>query len=291
VAQLAFIGVGVMGAGMAGNLLNAGHDLLIWNRSDSEAAAELVARGATRVATIEEALQAEVVCSMLATDQAMLDRFSPEVIASASLSTVHVSMATLSLEAVDELERRHQDAGIAFVSAPVFGRPNVAAAGQLNIALGGDPAVVERVSPLLQPMAKQLWNFGDRPRNANLVKIAVNYNLIHAIQALSESIALVERAGIDGQQLVDLLTSAAFTGSAYTGYGKLIASKDYAPLFPMPLGFKDFRLAESAAAEYDLVMPSTPVLRQQFEAALADDELKDLDWSALAELVRRSHAN
>ncbi|MBN9605168.1 MAG: NAD(P)-dependent oxidoreductase [Actinomycetales bacterium] len=286
-ATLAYVGLGTMGIEMARRLLDQGHDLVVWNRSETSALAEMIERGARRARTVAEAMEASVVFSMLAHDAAVEEQFTAEALSSAGDQTVHANMATISVQAADRLEALHRAAGVAYVSAPVLGRSTVAAAGQLNIVAAGPSAAIEALAPYLDVLGKRTWVVGENARTANLVKIAVNYNLIHAIQALAESVTLVERGGVDGQQFVDILTDAAFTGSAYTGYGALIAGRRYSPPgFRMELGLKDLSLAEQAAAAAGANLPTAPVLRDLFERALDDPALVDLDWSAVAEITR-----
>jgi len=287
VVSVAFVGLGRMGGQMALRLVQHGYDLTVWNRSDSAVVEEVVAAGARRVASVEEALQRDIVLSMLATDDAALGRFSPAVLEQAGAGTVHLNMATVSLAASDALTAAHRAAGVPYAAVPVLGRPEVAAAGQLNLVAAGPSSVIEAAAGPLGVLGKRTWLVGADPRTASLVKIAVNYNLIHAIQALAESLTLVEQGGVDGQQFVDLLTDTAFTGSAYTGYGALIAARKYSPAaFSVELGLKDLSLAEQAAGESGVTLPTAPVLRSLFERTLAEPELAALDWSAVAEITR-----
>ncbi len=284
---IAYVGLGTMGIEMVKRLLDHGHEVVVWNRSDSEALRDAVARGARRADTVAEALGCDVVFSMLAHDAAVEALFDAESLGSARASTIHVNMATVSVECADRMAALHRDAGVGYVAAPVLGRPAVAAAGQLNIVAGGPTAEIDAVAGYLDVLGKRTWIVGESPRAANLVKIAVNFNLIHAIQALAESITLIEHGGVDGRQFVDILTDAAFTGSAYTGYGALIAGREYSPAaFRLELGLKDLSLAERAADAEGVELPSAPTLRGLFEEALADPALVDLDWSAVAEVTR-----
>ncbi|TDW29516.1 NAD(P)-dependent oxidoreductase [Cryobacterium psychrophilum] len=285
--SISYVGLGTMGLEMARRLVAAGHFVTIWNRSDNPALAELERDGARRVRSVGEAMKSDVVFSMLAHDAAVREQFSPDVLSHAQSSTIHVNMATVSVALADDMEKQHRGAGVGYLAAPVLGRPPVAAAGQLNIVASGDPDLIARVEPLLAILGKRTWIVGPRPRDANLVKIAVNYNIIHAIQALAESITLIEQGGIAGQQFVDILTDAAFTGSAYTGYGAIIAGKRYSPAsFPVALGLKDLGLAEEAAGLHGMSLPVAPVLRDLFERTLAEPDLATLDWSAVAEITR-----
>jgi 3-hydroxyisobutyrate dehydrogenase-like beta-hydroxyacid dehydrogenase len=285
-ATLGFLGLGIMGRGMAGRLVEAGHDVIVWNRTAS-AGDELVAAGARRADSPTEALAADVSYSMLANDAAAHEVLSAENLAIAA-GRAHVSMASLSPDAVSAIADRARAAGVAFAAAPVAGRPPVAATGQLNIFAAGDPEAIAAAAAGFEAMGKKVWALGDDPRRAAVVKIVVNYNLIHAIQAIGESMALVEANGVDPQDFADLLTGTLFGGIAYTGYSNEIAQRGYRPPgFSMELGRKDLGLAMGLAADAGFELPTAGVLRELFEEALADAELSQDDWGALAELTRR----
>jgi 3-hydroxyisobutyrate dehydrogenase-like beta-hydroxyacid dehydrogenase len=285
-AQVGFVGLGTMGAGMARRLVDAGHDVIVWNRS--RASAEQLADAGARVAdTAEDALRAGVAFSMLADDGAALNVFTEDMLQSA-VGATHVNMATVSLETARVLDARHRSAGVGYVAAPVLGRPHLATSGQLNIVTAGPAADIERARPFLEVLGKRLWSVGDEPARANLVKIAVNYNLIHTLQALAESVTMVERGNVSGDTFIEILTDAAYTGSAYGGYGPMIATRTYEPVgFTVALGLKDLGLAEQAAADTGTALPTSSTLRSLFESALTDEDLSKLDWSAVAEVTRR----
>ena len=286
--KLSFIGLGSMGNEMAKRLIDAGHDVGVWNRSP-QPVAHMVAVGARALESVAQAFEAPVVLSMLSNDAAALDQFSDATLAVAAPGTIHVNMSSLSVAAADELEARHQSAGIGYIAAPVLGRPPVAAAGQLNILAGGSEADIATVQPILDVLGKKTWVMGPTARTANLVKICVNFNLIHAIEALGESIALVESGGVDGNLFVELLTNSLFGGMAYTGYGAAIANKAYRPAgFTVALGSKDLSLVEAASAEAGLHLPTVPALREVFNATLANPELEGADWASIAEISRDS---
>src|SRR5690606_10669541 len=148
--------------------------------------------------------------SMLANDAAA------EAVLGDAASTVsggiHVNMASISPAAADRISARFTEAGAAYVAAPVLGRPDVAAAGKLNILAAGAPASVDAVLPYLEVLGARVWRLGENPSMANGVKVSVNYNIIHALQALGESVAMVERQGVDPELFVELLTSSLFGG-------------------------------------------------------------------------------
>lgn len=285
--EVSFIGLGSMGGAMVHRLIESGIKVNVWNRSP-EAIEEFEALGATRLASVVDAFNHNLVFSMLSNDAAALAQFSTENLAAAKKGTIHVNMASVSVAAADELEARHKAAGIDYVAAPVMGRPPVALAGQLNIVFGGTQGQLDRVASVLDVMGKKTWVVSDKPRVANLVKIAVNFNLIHALEALGESIALVESGGVDGNTLVALLTDTAFSGSAYGGYGPMIANKKYFPAgFNVALGKKDLNLVADAADEAGLTLPTLATLKDVFDQALATPEIAEGDWSAIAEISRR----
>ena len=284
-ARLGFLGLGNMGSAMAGRLVAAGHDVIVWNRSP-QAAAELVAGGATMATSAAEALAAPISFSMLANDEAAEAVLTVENLRG-DAGRIHVNTASISAAAADRLERVHAEAGVGYVASPVLGRPAVAAAGNLNLMVAGPDDLVERAAPFLEPLSVRVWRFGEQPRRANVAKVSMNLMLLHSMQAMGESISLVEAHGIDASDFIELATNSLFGGVAYSGYGPMIAERRYRPAgFSMALGLKDLSLAEDLAEERGITLPSAPVIRDRFERALADDELKDLDWSAMAEVTR-----
>ena len=284
---IGFIGLGTMGTAMATRLADAGLPLSVWNRTPGRARALVSAGAAERDSVADVFAHAEIVLSMLADDAAVDAAFTEETLAGAA-GRLHVNLATVSVGMSRRLAEQHEAAGVGYVAAPVLGRPDVAAAGQLGIVAAGPAELIDRAAPLLARLGKRTWRVGARPEQASLVKIGVNYNLIHALQALGESVSLVEHGGIDPQTFVDVLTDTAFTGSAYAGYGGLIARRSYRPAaFTLELGLKDLTLAERAAAELGAALPTAPALRAGFVEALADPDLADGDWSIIAEVIRR----
>jgi 3-hydroxyisobutyrate dehydrogenase-like beta-hydroxyacid dehydrogenase len=276
-----------MGQAMARQLIDAGHDVVVWNRSEGPRV-ELQRAGATAVETPREALAVDVSISMLANDPAADAVLSPENLPEARV--VHANMASVSPDMGEKLATRFAEAGHGYVASPVLGRPEVAAAGRLNILAGGDSRDISVLQPFFDAMGTKTWPMGEDARTANVVKIAVNYNIIHAIQALAESVAITTAAGVKPAEFVEVLTQTLFGGVVYSGYGRLIAERHYTPqAFSLELGLKDLGLAESTARAAGIELPSSAVLREVFEKALADPDLVDKDWSALAEITLRHH--
>ena len=284
--RVSLIGLGSMGTAMAHRLLDQGVDLDFWNRSAKDFS-ELLAKGA-RQTTLKEAFDNDFVLSLLSNDVAALEVFSDENLAHAKPGAIHINMSTLSPTAAETLAARHDEHGIGYIAAPVLGRPIAITNGKLLIVAAGKAKDIEAARGLFEKVSAQFWNVGEDHARSNVVKLGVNYNLIHALQAIGESVALVESAGIDPNTFMEILTHTAFTGSAYVGYGRMIVNRAYTPPgFSMAMGLKDVKLIEDAAADVGLTLPVATVLHKLFDQALADPELNELDWSAVAELTRQ----
>ena len=283
-ATIGFLGLGNMGKSMATRLIEAGHDVVVWNRSQGPID-EMVALGARAASSAAEALATGASFSMLANDQAAEAVLSAENLSQGS--GFHANMASVSPDCGARLATVAKEAGVAYIASPVLGRPAVAAAGKLNILAGGSPQTIAMAEPFFSVMGVRTWPMGEQPETANLVKIAVNYNIIHALQALAESISLAEKSGVDPEAFVELLANTLFGGVVYQGYGNLIAKKEYLPAgFTADLGLKDLGLAQAAADKVGASLPSAPIMRNVFEAALAREDLAGMDWASIAEVVR-----
>ena len=282
--DIGFIGLGSMGIAMARNLVAAGHDVKAWNRSP-EAARALA--GATPVSSPAEAFRGDAVVTMLGDDAAVRSVILDSgALTGARRGLVHVMAATISVALAEELAARHREAGVGYVSAPVFGRPPAAAAAQLNIVAAGDPEAIARVQPLLDALGTKTWRVGDEPQRANAVKLAGNMMIALAIEAMAEATALTESYGVAGADFLDIVTSTMFACPAYKGYGESIAKASYEPAgFKLRLGLKDVRLALDAAAAKGRSLPAAEVVRDRLTDGL-DQGMGEKDWSALAEVAQ-----
>jgi 3-hydroxyisobutyrate dehydrogenase-like beta-hydroxyacid dehydrogenase len=286
--EIGFIGLGRMGSAMAANLVRAGHHVTVFNRSP-EKRRKLVELGAHEAARIAEACRGEVVITMLADDAAVSNVTLGDggIAASLPKNAIHVSMSTISVALAKELARAHSGAGQRFISAPVFGRPEAAAAAKLFIVPAGEPRAIEACLPLFNALGQKTVPIGSEPSTANLVKLSGNFLLASVIEALGEAIALVSKAGVDGRAYVELLTSTIFPAPAYGTYGGLIAAKRFEPAaFTAALGLKDIRLALAAAESLGVPMPLGTLLHRRFLRLLAQGG-ENLDWSALGGLAGR----
>lgn len=277
-----FIGLGAMGAPMARNLLAAGFDVTVFNRSPAPAL-ELEATGARIARTVEDAAAQDFVVTMLADDSAtaalVLDS---GFIAALPVHAVHIGMATISAGLGQRLAEAHAAAGRAYVSAPVFGRPPAAAARQLFIVAAGAGDALTRCTPIFEALGQRTFAVGDDPVRANVIKISGNFMLASMIESLGEAFALTSRYGVEPAQLLEILTGSVFPVPAYKIYGGLIASGTFEPPgFPLRLGLKDIRLALAAADGKEVALPLASLIRDHYLKALTRG-YQDLDWAALA---------
>jgi 3-hydroxyisobutyrate dehydrogenase-like beta-hydroxyacid dehydrogenase len=278
------VGLGGMGGGMAGRLLDTGHAVSVFNRSP-EAADRFVARGATRAATPAGAVApGGIVITMVANDAAL-----ESVVAGAggfldTLGTggVHVSMSTISVALARSLAERHAARGSHFVAAPVFGRPEAAAAGKLWILQSGAAAAKARVRPVLEALSQAVHDIGEAPDAAPLGKIAGNFLIGAATEAMGEAFALLQKSGVDARIWHQMMGSTIFACPIYANYGRFILDHAFSPPgFKLTLGAKDIGLALAAGQEQAVPLPFASILRDRFLASVAQGR-GDLDWTSIA---------
>ena len=283
--KIGFIGLGAMGAGIAGSLLRAGHDVVAWNRSPEPVAA-LVALGARAARTPADTLQSEVLFSMLANDAALHDvGLDGAALDEAAAGLVHCNMATVSLDTARAMTAAHAARGLGYVAAPVFGRPNVAAQGQLLVVAAGAAGALETLKPLLGAVGRRVEIVGDWPEQAILFKIAGNFMIVSVVEALGEAFALLRKGGVDHARFQEVMASSLFAAPLYQSYGKLIVDAAFDPPgFRLVLGLKDVNLARSAAAELGSFMPLGDLMHDTLEAAIAGG-WGERDLTAAAALI------
>jgi len=284
--KLGFIGLGRMGAAMAANLVKAGHDVSVFNRSPGKGSS-LVKLGAHEAADVAGVCGGDAVITMLADDDAASDIAlgSGGLIDSLPKGAIHLSMSTISVTLSKRLAQAHAKAGQRYVAAPVFGRPDAAATAKLFIVAAGDAATVDVCQPLFRAMGQKTFPIGTEPSAANLVKLSGNFLMASAIEALGEAVALIGKAGIDRRAYIELLTSSIFNVPAYKTYGALIAQGKFEPAaFAAPLGYKDIRLALSAAESLRVPMPLASLLHDRFLRLFAQGG-DQLDWAAIGGLA------
>jgi 3-hydroxyisobutyrate dehydrogenase-like beta-hydroxyacid dehydrogenase len=284
--KVGFVGLGHMGSAMAANLIKAGHDVSVFNRSPGKSGA-LGRLGAHEAIDLAGVCGGDVVITMLADDSAAADvAFGVGgLIAQLPAGAIHLSMSTISVDLSKRLSQAHAQAGQRYVAAPVFGRPDMAAAAKLFIVAAGDPLAVNACKPLFDVLGQKTSTVGAEPSAANLVKLTANFLQASVIESLGEAIALIGKAGIDRRAYVDLLTSTIFTSPAYKIFGPLIAAGTFRPAaFAAPLGYKDIRLTLAAAESLRVPMPLAGLLHDRFLRLFAQGG-ETLDWSAIGGLA------
>ncbi|MET0993774.1 MAG: NAD(P)-dependent oxidoreductase [Mycobacterium sp.] len=284
--KIGFIGLGNMGSGMAANLLKAGHEVTAYNRSQVRVDA-VAAQGARPARSVAEACGGDVVISMLANDEAVeaVTFADGGILASLAAGSVHVSSSTISVALSERLTAAHADAGQGFVAAPVFGRPEAAAAAKLFVVAAGPPATLQTVSPAFDAIGQRTFVVSEEPKAANLVKLSGNFLIASVIESLGEAMALVGKAGVDKQEYLEILTSTLFGAPVYKTYGGLVARQEFEPAgFDAALGLKDVRLVLAAGEDLQVALPIASLLRDRFLVLLANGGAH-LDWSAIGSLA------
>lgn len=285
--KIGFIGLGHMGSGIAANILAAGHAVTVWNRSSAPAEA-LREKGATLARAPEEALQGEIVFSMLANDAAVHEvGLDGALLPSAKRGLVHVNLATISIDLARRMATAHAAAGLGYVASPVFGRPDAAAAAKLIVVVAGAKADVAKVQPVLERIGRRVDVIGETPEQANLFKIAGNFMLAAAIETMGEAFALVRKGGIDSQKFHDLLSTTLFACPVYQRYGDAIIKERFEPAgFALKLGMKDVRLALDAGRELGAPIPLGSLVHDHFLEASVNG-FAEKDWASLGKLIAK----
>lgn len=279
---IGFIGLGHMGRHMAANLMQQGFALRVFNRTP-ERAKQLEQRGAKVVDRPKDVAEpAGILVSMLTNDQALESAAGETLAERLGKGGLHISMSTVlptTSERLAELYARH---GAGFIAAPVFGRPESAEARKLWICVSGEPSAKQRAKPVFDALGQGVFDFGEKVGAANVVKLAGNFMLTAAIEAMAEASALAEKNGIPREKLLGMLTQTLFNCPIYTGYGKRIIDADFEKVgFALPLALKDMTLAHQTAAASQSPMPVLSLLVDRYLAARAKGR-DNLDASALA---------
>jgi 3-hydroxyisobutyrate dehydrogenase-like beta-hydroxyacid dehydrogenase len=278
--KVAFIGLGRMGLPMARLLIKAGFAVTVFNRTRAKAES-LAAEGAMVADTASAAVEAGgIVVTMLANDAA-LQEVAGEVVEKLGKGGLHISMSTVSPQTSRELAALHAAAGSEFVAAPVFGRPEAAAAKLLRICVSGAPETIERARPLLAAMGQSIHEFGAEVGAANVQKLVGNFMILSAVEAMAEAFALGEKNGLDRKAMNAFFSETIFACPIYQNYGRIAAERTYQPPgFAMPLGMKDLRLVRDVAEESRVPMPLADLLHARLLTALAKGR-EDHDWTAI----------
>lgn len=285
--SVAFIGLGSMGLPMARNLVQAGFDVRVWNRTAAKARDVPGARPAPTPTAAADG--AEFAVSMLADDAAVeAAALGPDgILAGLRKGAIHVGGSTVSVALCRRLAEAHAAKGVGYVAAPVFGRPDAAAAKQLWIVPGGAPADVERCSAVFAALGQGVFPMGSAPQ-ASLAKLLGNFMIASTIEMLGESLALAEKAGLDASRFLGMLSGTLFGAPVIKRYGQLVADTAFEPAgFQLALGLKDVNLALGAGEELRVPLPLASLVRERMLTALAQGRER-FDWSGFASVIREA---
>jgi 3-hydroxyisobutyrate dehydrogenase-like beta-hydroxyacid dehydrogenase len=288
--RIGFIGLGNMGAAIAANLLRAHHEVVVWNRSAAKAR-PLTESGALLAATPHAAATGrEVIITMLADDTALEAVLGGEdgIFAGLPRGALHVSMSTIAVATAERVAREHASRGQRFICAPVFGRPEAAAAAKLFIVAAGDAEAVASAAPVFSAIGQRVFDVGTTPSAAALVKLCGNFMILSAIESLAEAMTLAAKGGVAKATLLEVLTGSVFNAPIFHNYGKLLVEERFKPAgFTAPLGLKDMRLAGQSAEALRVPMPLLNLLRDHLLQTIAV-EGEDVDWSGIGLTVAKN---
>lgn len=285
--QIGFIGLGNMGRAMAMNLHRAGYQLRVYNR-DASKARQFIEAGAHQATKPAEVIEpGSIVITMVANDEALeqvtlgegglLERLAP--------GGIHISMSTVSPDIARQMTELHQQRGCHYIAAPVFGRPEAAAAKKLWICVAGTPEAKQRIQPVLLSMGQQVFDFGEEPEKANIVKVGGNFLIASAMEAIGETLTMAEKHGIDRSQLIDMYSQTMFACPIYQNYGKMIAERRFTPVgFLLQLALKDINLVLDSAEQAQTPMPLASLLHDRLLRGVALGR-GESDWVEMTRMI------
>ena len=284
--KIGFIGLGNLGAPIAANILESGHELYVYNRTASKTK-EFTDKGATACSTIKELTAAcAVIVTMVSDDKALqsISEGPDGLIKNMQPDGIHISMSTILPLTADNLAKQHTQNGSHYLAAPVFGRPDAARARKLNFVVSGEAALRQQFEQLLKDAGGAgVWDFGDIITAANTVKLCGNFTIAAAMEAIGESAALASRSGIDAQKMWAFFSQTIFNTPLYQNYSKIIVNRQFEPAaFTMTLGLKDINLVLSQASQVQHKMPLANLLQHNMQQVI-EKQNPDMDWSAVAE--------
>lgn len=280
--EIGIIGLGAMGREIARNLAAAGYAVKAWNRSGGDVV------GVQMVETPAQALQTDIALTMLSDDAAIRSvLLETEALSQSRRGLVHVIASTISVAFASELVEYHRAWMIDYVAAPVLGRPDVAARGELQVLAAGARLALEKVQPVLEVIGKRIWDMGTEPPTAHAVKIACNMMITMAIEAMAEAVVLTESNGLERERLFDLILNTLFGSRSYQVYSANIIHNHYEPGFKASLGLKDLRLAHAAAEQLGRNLPMLNAVHHRMAEAVNAGG-GERDWSVMADYTIRS---
>lgn len=285
IMKYGFIGLGSLGTPIALNLLESGHQLYVYNRTIAKAK-PLEAKGAIVCHSIQElANNCEIVFTIVADDAAVknITTGPAGLLQHLQPGSIHISMSTILAQTASELAALHQEKGQHYLAAPVFGRPEAAAARKLNFVISGEAAIREKATPPLKEAgATGVWDFGDDIRTANTVKLCGNFLIATALEAIGESVLLAKQSGVDAHKMWDMFAQTIFNAPIYQNYSKIILDQRFEPAaFTAKLGLKDLNLVLQQGAIANQPLPLAELLKNHL-GQLVNTGKESADWSAVA---------
>lgn len=282
--EIGFIGTGNMGLPIARNLIHAGFALTVYNRT-AEKAKELVNEGAKLATKPTNVITSgATIITMLANDQALEEIvFGQNGIAAAlGPNEIHISMSTVAPTTTRKIYEEHKRKGTPFIAAPVFGRPDAAAAKKLWICTAGASDTKNKVKEILQSIGQGIYDYGEEPSAANVVKLSGNFLIMAAMEAMGETFAYLEKNGLDSKKFAEMISQTLFSCPVYQNYSKIISNHSFTPAgFKLPLGMKDVNLLLQSASDAKVPMPIASLIHNRFLSAVAKGR-ENMDWSAIA---------
>jgi len=274
-----------MGGAMARNLIRAGHELTVCNRT--RAKAEALGGEGARVAgsPAETCRDVDAVLTMLADDAAVEQVVFAEggIAGAMGAHSVHISCSTISTAMGRRLASSQ---GNRYVSAPVFGRPEAAEAKKLLVVAAGPADAIERCRPLFDGIGRQTFVAGAEPWQANAVKLCGNFMIASMLETFGEAYATLRKSKVAPHLFLEVM-NALFASPVYANYGKIVADERFEPAgFALSLGLKDVRLVLETARECASPMPVASVIHDHLLSGVAQGQ-GELDWSSLARVIAR----
>jgi len=289
--RIGLIGLGLMGRPMGMNLLKAGHKLTVWNRTP-ERAKELVAAGALLAKTPREVAEASEFLLTIVSDPPALESVlwgregkNDGALGGLRAGSIYVDSSTISPSLVGRIAAACKERGVRFLDAPVTGGDWGAREGNLVFMIGGDAETLREAEPILGVMGKKWFHLG--PSGAGqTVKLAMNAILALQVGAMAEALALVTKAGLKGEQLVEVMQASMARSGVLDVKSPLMLKGDYKPSFPLRLMHKDLGLALDLANQLGVALPATAAAREVYNFVKGEAK-EDLDYSAVMRFWER----
>jgi 3-hydroxyisobutyrate dehydrogenase-like beta-hydroxyacid dehydrogenase len=283
--KLGFIGLGNLGTPIAENLLQKGHELLLYNRTTSKALA-LKEKGGVIANSIKElAGVCDIIFSIVSDDKALdeITLGNEGIAMNLKQDGIHVSMSTILPATAKHLHEVHSQHSNHYVAAPVMGRPEAARMYKINFLVSGEADVIKTITPYLHDGgATGVWEFGGEVSAANVAKLCSNFLIISAIEAMAEGINLANKGGIDTGKWMAMLTQTIFSSPVYTNYSDILLREAWQPGgFALRLGLKDVNLVLQQAQTVQAKTPTAELAKKQFDACI-EKGLAEHDWTAIA---------